>query len=378
MKRLLAILLAVMMMFTLVACGNGGGDDSSSTPDSSGDSSSTPAPSGDGFQMALLLAQFSDTHLSNVRRNVERRIGEWDDMSVTAIDNRNDGGVMTDNLNNAIAQGFDLVATNDSNQQPDVLVEMFKNAGIPLIIWNASSPSDEALESYKDAYFVSSAAPESGAIQGEVAVEYWNANPDADRNGNGKMDYVMLQGTQGFYDTVVRTEYSIQAVVDAGIEVNIVADEIADFNRATAQDKMAAIISANKDDIEVVFANNDDMALGAIESMKAAGFFEVDPEGGFVEGTFIPVLGVDATTVGMDALVEGTLLATSLNDPVAMGEAICAIARLIANGEEVNTANLNAVGDWMPQYDFEVDPYGRVWTHYRKIVADNVDTVDLG
>lgn len=371
MKRLLAILLAVMMMFTLVACGNGGGDSSSSSDSSSGDSSSTPAPSGDEFQMALLLAQFSDTHLSNVRRNVERRIGEWDDMSVTAIDNRNDGGVMTDNLNNAIAQGFDLVATNDSNQQPDVLVEMFKNAGIPLIIWNASSPSDEALESYEDAYFVSSAAPESGTIQGEAAVEYWNANPDADRNGNGVMDYVMLQGTQGFYDTVVRTEYSIQAVVDAGIEVNIVADEIADFNRATAQDKMAAIISANSDDIEVVFANNDDMALGAIESLKAAGFFAD-------EDSYIPVLGVDATTVGMDALVEGTLLATSLNDPVAMGEAICAIARLVANGEEVNTANLNAVGDWMPQYNFEVDEYGRVWTHYRKITADNVDTVDLG
>ncbi len=129
------------------------------------------------------------------------------------------------------------------------------------------------MDSYGPCYFVSSAAEQSGVVQGEAAAKYWKEHPEADRNGNGKMDYVMLMGQIGNYDTEMRTKYSIDTVKEAGVETNCLLEVVCEWQRAKAQDQMASVISANADDIDIVFANNDDMALGAIEALKAAGYF---------------------------------------------------------------------------------------------------------
>lgn len=242
----------------------------------------------------------------------------------------------------------------------DQVIDVARKADIPIIFWNTDSPSDEEMESYGPCYFVSSAAEQSGVVQGEAAAKYWKEHPEADRNGNGKLDYVMLMGQIGNYDTEMRTKYSIETVQDAGIETNCLLEVVCEWQRAKAQDQMASVISANADDIDFVFANNDDMALGAIEALKAANFFTD-------ESTYIPVLGVDATKVGLQAIEDGTLLATSLNNPVTMGKCIYKLLELLETGQEVNSENLG----------FEIDEHKRVWLDYVAITKDNIEDADL-
>jgi methyl-galactoside transport system substrate-binding protein len=101
------------------------------------------------------------------------------------------------------------------------------------------------------------------------------------------------------------------------------------------------------------------MGLGAIEALKAAGYFS--------NGKYMPVVSVDATAPALDALAQGTLLGTVLNDAVKQGQATFDLAYALATGAEAKT-------DVAPLADADgtVDPAGKyIWVPYVKVTKDN-------
>ena len=143
---------------------------------------------------------------------------------------------------------------------------------------------------------------------------------------------------------------------EAGIEVEEVAMDVSNWARAEGQDVMARIIAAH-DDIEAVICNNDEMALGAVEALKAAGYL-VDG------GTFVPVVGVDANEEAKIAIKEGTMYASVFNDARGQADAVVKLCKLIADGEEPTSENLGYALDG--QY---------VWVPYVPVTLDNVDNI---
>ena len=125
-----------------------------------------------------------------------------------------------------------LVINNINTNAKDQVIDVARKADLPIIFWNTDSPSDEEMDSYGPCYFVSSAAEQSGVVQGEAAAKYWKEHPEADRNGNGKMDYVMLMGQIGNYDTEMRTKYSIDTVKEAGVETNCLLEVVCEWQRS--------------------------------------------------------------------------------------------------------------------------------------------------
>jgi methyl-galactoside transport system substrate-binding protein len=101
-------------------------------------------------------------------------------------------------------------------------------------------------------------------MNGELIADYFLRNPQADRNGDGVIQYVMLKGEPGHQDAELRTVYSTQALRDAGFALENLAEETAMWVRTIAQEKMAHIIASYGERIECVISNNDEMALGAI------------------------------------------------------------------------------------------------------------------
>lgn len=202
-------------------------------------------------------------------------------------------------------------------------------------------------------YYVGAKAEESGSMQGEIIADYWNNNPEADKNGDGVLQYVMLEGEPGHQDAILRTEYSIKALEEAGIKTEKLASDTGNWQRAQGQEKMAAWLSAFGDKIEVVFANNDDMALGAIEALKAAGYYEGDK--------FIPVVGVDATAPALDSLGEDELYATVLNDAKGQGKGVFDIAYALAKGEDPKDKVSGIVDE---KY---------LWVPYQPVTKENMD-----
>lgn len=208
-----------------------------------------------------------------------------------------------------------------------VIIDKAKAADIPVVFLNRE-PLPEDMKKWDKVYYVGAKAEESGTISGQLLVDYWKANPDADKNKDGVLQYVMLKGEPGHQDAELRTKYSVQALEDAGIKVEKVAEDTGMWDRVKGQEKMAAFLAAHGDKIEAVLANNDDMALGAIEALKASGYFTGDKK--------MPVVGVDATAPALQALKDGTMLGTVLNDAKNQGKAALGLAAVLAKGEVPN------------------------------------------
>lgn len=310
--------------------------------------------------VGVIWYNFADTFIQNARQSLLNVAKADATVEIIDADSQNDIGTQTNNLNNLYSKGVDYMVLNNINTGAiSEISDRAMTEDVTIIFANTDSPSDEDFEKNENLYLVSSRAPQSGTIMGEAVVKYWQEHPEADRNGNGKLDYVMLYGFTWHYDTQVRAEYSIKAVEDAGIKTNRIGGEvIAEYNRGLAQEKTAALLANFYEDIDVIFACNDDMALGAIEALKASGFFKD-------EKSFLPVCGVDATVVGQEAVADGTLLVTSLNNPVKLGKAVYKIIWLLEQGEAITTETLAMDG---------VEVEGRrVWIDYVAISKENLD-----
>lgn len=360
MKKWISLLLAGLMILSLTACGNSAATPSAGGNNPGGTASADPqggAPAAGDLTAGVCWYSFSDTFIANARSSLENIANADGTIKVSSADSQGATETQTSNMNNFFTQGVSYLVLNNLNVNATSEICAKADAeGVPLFIVNTTSPSDQDFENFKNLYYISSRAEESGIIMGEALLEYWNAHPEADRNGNGQMDYIMLLGQQGNYDTQMRSGESVRVLQEGGVTMNnIGGDQICDWSRATAMERVSALLANFGNDVDAVIACNDDMALGAIEALKAAGFFG--------DGEYIPVAGVDATAVGVQALEEGTLLVTALNNPVMLSKAIYKTMWLVANGQEVTTENINQEGVVVEGH--------RVWLSYTKITADN-------
>ena len=297
------------------------------------------------------IYKFDDTFMTSVRNSILATAEGK--AQVDMVDSQNSQAFQNDRVDMFITKGVDALAINPVDRAAaGVIIQKAKQANIPVVFFNRE-PFEDDMAMWDKVYYVGAKAEESGTISGQLIVDYWLAHPEADKNGDGVLQYVMLKGEPGHQDAELRTEYSIKAVTDAGIPVECLAEDHANWDRVRGQEKMAAFLAAHGDKIEAVFANNDDMALGAIEALRAAGYFRGDK--------YIPVVGVDATAPALEALKEGTLLGTVLNDAKRQGEATFMLSYVLAQGETPSKENTG--------YEIVDDKY--VWVPYAKITIEN-------
>ncbi|MBR0258582.1 MAG: galactose ABC transporter substrate-binding protein, partial [Synergistaceae bacterium] len=235
------------------------------------------------------------------------------------------------------------------------LMEKAKAEGLPIVFVNRE-PYAEVMNAYDKIWYVGAKAEESGTQSGQIIADYFKANPKADRNGDGKIQYIMIRGEQGHQDATLRTEYSIKAIKDAGFEVVELGNDTANWDKVQATAKMEGFISSvGIVNIEAVLANNDDMALGAIEALKAEGYNLGDPE------KYIPVVGVDATAPALESMSKGEMLGTVLNDADNQGIASVKIAIVAADDKPVTDESIG--------YTITDGKY--IWIPYRPVTAEN-------
>ena len=166
-------------------------------------------------------------------------------------------------------------------------------------------------------------ASESGTLEGELAADAFKTDSSMDKNGDGICQYVVLEGEAGHQDSIVRTEYSVNTMAEKGVETEKLGYAIANWNRAQAQTKTAAMLTQFDNKIELIIANNDDMALGAIDALKASQIPKEEWPG---------VVGIDGTDVGLNAVKNEEMLGTVYNDKEGQAEAIRAVQQATADG----------------------------------------------
>ena len=213
---------------------------------------------------------------------------------------------------------------------PTEIIDTARKNDIPVIFFNRELVEEDLMQ-WDKLYYVGADAFQSGILQGEMATEYFKAHPEADRNEDGSIQYVVLEGETGHQDAIIRTEYSVDTMISNGILLDKVGYAIANWNRAQARSKMEQLIDGNGSGIELVLANNDDMALGAIEAYQGRGI---------PADEWPAIFGIDGTDTGLEAVIAGSMTGTIYNDKDGQARAMEELAYTLASGGSLDKMQL--------------------------------------
>ena len=230
-----------------------------------------------------------------------------------------------------LEDGCDIICVNLVDRtEPVTIIDMAEKKDVPVIFFNRELVEQD-LERWDKLYYVGAKAFESGIMQGEMAADIFKNDPAVDKNGDGVFQYIVLEGEADHQDAIVRTEYAVSTITDQGVPVEKLGYAIANWNRAQANTKMSQLLTEYGNQIELVLSNNDDMALGAVDAMKAAG----------IDQTEWPViLGIDGTDVGLAALKNGEIRGTVYNDKEGQAEKMFDLAFCLARGLSLDDLGL--------------------------------------
>ena len=343
-RKLFALVLSLVCLGTFTACGG-----------------TNAGTSGDG-EISVFYYTFSDTYISSVRSAMDTLLARQG-RAYNDYDANGNQTTQTEQITTAIAKGSKLLIVNvvdtGSNDAAQNIVDMAKAKNIPVIFFNRSV-DESVVSSYDKCVFVGTDYEMAGHMQGEMVGEYVLANYGSlDLNNDGKISYVMFKGQEGNMEAIARTQYGVEdanAVLakagkselvfyDSANSNNYLVDQNGQWSSAAATDYMSTILAqyseANNNMVELVIANNDEMALGAISALQAAGY---NKEGGKV----IPVFGVDATDAAKEAIKSGSMIGTIKQDADGMAKVITTITQNFLNSKSV-FEGVNAddvVGTW--------------------------------
>ena len=331
MKKLISLLLVLAMALTLVACG--GKTEAPTETQAAAPEAAPEAPAADvtTYDVGVAIYQYNDNFMTLYRQEIEAyfKTLETDTVkyNITMVDSKNDMAEQTNQIDTFITQGMDVIILNlVQTSSAEVLIDKVVDAGIPLILINRE-PLGETDESYPGIInnpgvcYVGADARQSGTYQGEIVLALDNKG---DINGDGVVSYVMIIGDPENPDAQYRTEFSIKALTDAGVEVKKLVDNVGNWDQTKGQEIAAAALAQFGDEVEVIFCNNDGMALGAAAAIEAAGR---------KVGEDIYLLGVDALDECQEMVQAGTMTGTVLNDHIGQSHTAVDAAVAALNGE---------------------------------------------
>ncbi len=281
-------------------------------------------------KIGICMYYFADNFMTLFRNELEKYLiaQGFNKNNIQILDGANDQPTQMIQIQNLIDEGVDAIIVNPVNSSAaSTITDLVVSKGIPLVYINREPDAEEEARWEAEGWdvtYVGCDARQSGTMQGEIIVDL--GQEKVDLSGDGKIQYIMIKGDPENIDTDYRTEYSVKALEDSGWMVECLDEQVGNWDEMEAQQLVANSLSAYPE-TEVVFSNNDAMALGALTSIE---------EAGRTVGEDIYVVGCDALQEALEDVIAGKLTGTVLNDHIAQshGAADAAINYIIGAGNE--------------------------------------------
>lgn len=336
-KRTMALVMAGVMSAGLLAgCGSTGGDGGSAASDTS------------GLKDLTFVIAARDEFMSTIESNMQANAQDLG-FNIVTQDAQNDAAKQIQYIETAVNGGAEAVICLPVDA--DGTQSLIDAVGEANLVFVNRPPTNLHELAADNVCYVGSDEDTSGYYQGEYLAQYFK---DA---GKTEIKYLMIQGILGNVSTTKRSAGVLRALEDNGIKpTEAQAPLVADWDRPTAQEMIQPLLASGVE-YDCIIANNDAMALGAIEACKDAGV-EID----------FPIVGIDCTKDGAQAITEGTLAMTVFQNPEGQGIGALTAAYNMINGDPINKG--------LEQYELDDDgeDYSDsiMWIPFEPVTKDNV------
>ncbi len=278
-----------------------------------------------GISVYIEEDAFVNTILDAIQQEVQRYNHTADKEIVTSV--LSAGGSQREQnlqIEQFFALDYDVVCINLVDRtNASQMIDAAQEKGIRLIFFNRE-PVKQDIFREDNIYYVGTDPKEVALQQGIAVVDYYEKHQkEMDKNGDGVLQYVILEGETGHQDSIMRSEYTLQTIENRGIPLQKLDEDTADWFRSRAEVITEDWIRLYGDKIELVLANNDEMALGAIDALKK-------------KNIKAAVFGVDATEKGKKAVKDGSLCATIDCNAKVQGICIFNLAKDLLRNEQLD------------------------------------------
>ncbi len=234
--------------------------------------------------------------------------------------------LQNDQVQDFIRKKYDVICINLVDRTDAMsIIDMAKNADVPIVFFNRELV-EEDLRRWDKLYYVGANSEESGRMQAQIVIDALSTiegRNKYDFSQDGIIQYVMLEGEAGHQDALMRTKVSVEEIKRAGFEMDKLGDEIANWNREQASTKMTSILAGYPWQVELVIANDDNIALGALDALENKG----------VPKTPL-IVGVNGELEVLEEIKKGNIVGTVYNNAYKQGEKIAKMAYSLGRGEK--------------------------------------------
>ena len=297
-----------------------------------------------GEKITLIMSQ-RDEFLSSLEAGAKAAAADLG-VNLVTQDANQDVFKQIQYVQDAAADGQEAVIVNPV--YPSACQSIIDAAGDMKVVFVNRVPDDTSILN-ENAVYVGSDDHTSGKFQGDFLAEYFKAKGQTD------IKYILLSGIEGQTSTTLRTASVLEALADNGINATETYARSCLYDRNEALNQVGNILADKSKEFDCIICNNDAMALGAIDACNQAGR-EID----------FPIVGIDATADGRQAIKDGTMAMSVFQDPNGQGVGAVAAARNLINGAPLNEGT-----------NFEVDETGFIlWVPFEEVTPENVADYD--
>ena len=276
------------------------------------------------ISLGVAIYNGDDTFISNMMLSLTEIAARYEqDTGTRVYVNLTDAQENQTNQNKQIdrfvSMNYDVLCVNLVDRtDASYTIDRAMDADIPVVFFNRE-PVQEDLQKWDRSYYVGTDPAENGRLEGQIVVDAYKADPSRfDKNGDGIVQYIIIEGEIRHQDAMIRTEVSVQTLKDAGIELEKLDGGIASWVRSQAAALSDQYFEKYGDQIELIICNNDDMALGVIDTVERRGL------------SFNNIVGIDGTPAGLAAVEQGKMLGTVVIDYAAQAQLIFDLASTLA------------------------------------------------
>ena len=255
-------------------------------------------------KIGVFIYRGDDTFISNMMNSLHDIVGEFErkngvNFHFSYMDAQGSQTTQNMQIDRCISLGYNVLCVNLVDRTSAAyVIDKAMEAGIPVIFFNRE-PVQADMRKWGKLYYVGTDAAVNGQLEAQIIVDAYAADPGSlDLNGDGIIQYIMIEGEIRHQDAILRTEGSIQTLLDAGIKVEKLDGGVANWERTQAAALARDYFTKYGSQIELIICNNDDMALGVLDYVAESGL------------NFNNVVGIDGTPQGLAAVREGRMLGT--------------------------------------------------------------------